>query len=247
MHGRHFHRLVERERREDARHPPRHHRLSGARRPDDEKVVASGAGDLDGATRQELTADVGEVRAVVRRILVGDRKRCTRPRRGRHRIVQCRDGIAEREPGDERVCRHVDRQLDLALIFGLRCAETLLRRIDQLSIGSSNRHVIDYLPHEAATALFETLIARTDHEVAVLIPNDSGPEASARLAALRLARADLIPFLVEEPKAAAASSRNRGSEGFASCLRDHYAVGQPRTPACIARNIVLGGVTAVGR
>lgn len=117
-------------------------------------------------------------------------------------------------------------------MLGVRCAETLLRRIEQLSIASSNRHVIDYLPSEAATALFEALMARADQEVSVPIPDDNGRDADVQLAALQLSRAQLIPFFVTEPSRAAASGglKNRGSEGFASCLRDHYAVGakEPR-------------------
>ena len=56
-------RLVERQRRQDARHASRHHRLAGARRSDEQQVVTAGRGDLERAPREQLAADVGEIRA----------------------------------------------------------------------------------------------------------------------------------------------------------------------------------------
>lgn len=113
--------------------------------------------------------------------------------------------------------------------LGVFCAETLLRRIRQLSLTSSNRHVLDYLPRDAAKALFEALLAKADRTVAIPIPNDADHEDFVRLAAIHLERADLVPFLVEDSSSVTAgATRNRGSEGFASCLRDHHAVGAER-------------------
>jgi hypothetical protein len=119
--------------------------------------------------------------------------------------------------------------------LGLRCAEALLTRIDQQSIISSNRHVVDHLPGEAAAALFTALAAQANHHVIIPIVDDNGQRREVTLAALRRSRADLIPFFVEEPPRGALSldiASNRGSKGFASCLRDHYAVDADR-PRCL--------------
>ena len=70
MNRRDLERLVERQRRQNARHAPRHHRLARAGRTDEQQVVAAGAGDFERATRQQLTADIGEV---------GDRRAAMRP------------------------------------------------------------------------------------------------------------------------------------------------------------------------
>ncbi len=115
--------------------------------------------------------------------------------------------------------------------LGLRCAEAVLQRIDQQSLTSSNRHVLDHLPREAATALFAALMSQADHQVVLSIVDDNGQRQDVRLEALRRSRADLIPFLVEEPQRCPAPlerGSNSGSEGFASCLRDHYAVDAER-------------------
>ncbi len=63
MHGGDLQRLVEGQRRQDPGQPPRHHRLAGTGRTDQQQVVAAGAGDLERAAREELAADVGEIGA----------------------------------------------------------------------------------------------------------------------------------------------------------------------------------------
>jgi len=75
--GRYFYRLVERQRRQDARHPPRHHRLSGAGRPDRQHVVAASARDLHRATRQELAPNVSKIGEIAQRALRRRRSRRT--------------------------------------------------------------------------------------------------------------------------------------------------------------------------
>ena len=63
-------RLVEGQRRQDRRHAPRHHRLAGAGRADEQHVVPAGGRDLERAARERLALDVGEI-DIVRRS--GDR------------------------------------------------------------------------------------------------------------------------------------------------------------------------------
>ena len=61
VHRRHLERLVERQRRQDPRHPPRHHRLARARRTDQQQVVPAGGRDFKGAAGKQLAAYVGQV------------------------------------------------------------------------------------------------------------------------------------------------------------------------------------------
>ena len=51
------------ERRQEGREASREHRLAGARRADEEQVVAAGGRDLERALRVLLAADLGEVDA----------------------------------------------------------------------------------------------------------------------------------------------------------------------------------------
>ena len=62
MDGRGFDRFLERQRRQDARQPPRQHRLAGAGRPDHQQVVAAGGGDFERAARKRLAVKIGEIR-----------------------------------------------------------------------------------------------------------------------------------------------------------------------------------------
>ena len=54
-------RLLQRQRRQDARQPLRQHRLPGARRPEQEQMVPTGGGDLHRCPPHRLTTDVQEV------------------------------------------------------------------------------------------------------------------------------------------------------------------------------------------
>ncbi len=93
MNRRDFDRLLERQRRQNSRHAPRHHRLSRAGRTDGQQVVAACAGDFERATRQELTADIGEIGDPARRHGRWRRRPRERDRRG---LVQRADGVGER-------------------------------------------------------------------------------------------------------------------------------------------------------
>jgi len=81
----------------------------GARRPDDEQVMAARAGDLEGAAGEELTANVSQVGAL------GEVPRCgarqgKRTGRNMGRIVERLHGIAERRHGKDRQAGN-DRRL----------------------------------------------------------------------------------------------------------------------------------------
>src|SRR5581483_11831561 len=60
-----FQRLLERERREDGGDALGEHGFAGARRPDEQNVVAAGSGDLERALDGFLALDFGEVQVVV--------------------------------------------------------------------------------------------------------------------------------------------------------------------------------------
>ena len=94
MNRRALERLVERERRQDARQPPRQHRLAGAGRAAEQQVVSAGRGDLERPAGEELAADVREITVTdpgARRRARGDSRRDP----GCRRIVQRVDGIGK--------------------------------------------------------------------------------------------------------------------------------------------------------
>ena len=70
-----FERLLAGESREDRRHAPGQHRLSRAGRPDEQYVVASCAGNLEGAPSLLLAADVREIDRRPNRGIVAHRRR----------------------------------------------------------------------------------------------------------------------------------------------------------------------------
>jgi hypothetical protein len=92
MDGRHFQRLVEGERRENAREPARHHGLARAGRADHQRVVPAGGGDLQRPSRERLPVDVREV-AVHRECRHGRQRRGRLGRGERNRVVQGGDGL----------------------------------------------------------------------------------------------------------------------------------------------------------
>jgi hypothetical protein len=62
MDSRHFERLGGAERGQDARKPPREHRLAGSRRTREKQVVSPRRRDLERAPRPLVAAHVGEIR-----------------------------------------------------------------------------------------------------------------------------------------------------------------------------------------
>jgi hypothetical protein len=66
VHGRHLERLVEGERRQQSRQPPREHGLAGAGRADEQQVVAAGRGHFERSTSERLSLHVRQVGLVER-------------------------------------------------------------------------------------------------------------------------------------------------------------------------------------
>jgi len=97
----HLERRVGLQRREDPRQPAREHRLSRPGRPAEKDVVSARSGELEGAARAFLAANVGEV---------GCRRRAVAVRRRQRRLglqltltAKIRDGLGEvpdRDRGD---------------------------------------------------------------------------------------------------------------------------------------------------
>jgi hypothetical protein len=104
--GRDLERLVEAERRQDAGQAPRQHGLAGARRADEQQVMAAGRGDLERAPGRGLAADVGEVEPVVSGRRGG--RGGARPRLGG--LLQAGHRVGERADGHD-VQRIDDRRL----------------------------------------------------------------------------------------------------------------------------------------
>ena len=90
--------LVERQRRQDARHAPRHHRLAGAGWANHEDVVAAGCRDFERAARQGLRQHIGEVRCAVMGLKHSGRDAGRGPDNA-GRVVEGADGLGERATG----------------------------------------------------------------------------------------------------------------------------------------------------
>jgi hypothetical protein len=111
--------------------------------------------------------------------------------------------------------------------FGLLAADVFRARLRALGLRSSTRLVVDYLPGDVAAAFFDALMENADETVEVHIPNDAADRVTEMLFALHEGGYDLIPFRVSPPDEVGGEP-NHGSEGFASCLRDHFATGESR-------------------
>ncbi len=116
--------------------------------------------------------------------------------------------------------------------IGELAALLFLERLHGQGFRTSNRHIVDYLPPDVSEPLFNALLELADHQVAIRIPTDGGADRIEHLQAIHDDHYDVVPFLVED--APGKDARNRGTEGFASCLRDHYSVDAPRPRLLVA-------------
>jgi hypothetical protein len=107
--------------------------------------------------------------------------------------------------------------------LGELVAEVFLERLQEQGFRSSNRHMVDYLPTEVGVALACALLELTETEVPVRLPDDAGGERIVQMKAIPRAGLDVLPYLVV-PDTDPSIGSNQGTEGYASCLRDHYAV-----------------------
>lgn len=115
---------------------------------------------------------------------------------------------------------------------GELAAELFLARLRGQGFRTSNRHIVDYLPPDVSEPLFDALLELADQQVAIRIPTDGGADRIENLQAIHDEHYDIVPFLVDE--APGEQQRNRGTEGFASCLRDHYSVDAARPRLLVA-------------
>lgn len=111
--------------------------------------------------------------------------------------------------------------------IGELTADLFLKQLAAQGIRSSNRHVIDYLPPTVGQALFVALMQLTDTEVPVRITDESSQGRVVLMPAIRQAQVDILPYLVDPP-AGERPTLNQGSQAYASCLRDCYAVDAER-------------------
>jgi hypothetical protein len=116
------------------------------------------------------------------------------------------------------------------LSLGELSAELFLKRVKEQGFRTSNRHLVDYLPKDVSGVLFTALLAHAHAEVEVHVPEDGGGERRVKLAAIDAGEYEVVPYLVNDSRGEdpLGAHSNWGSEGFASCLRDHYAVNAPR-------------------
>lgn len=114
----------------------------------------------------------------------------------------------------------------LQYLLARRVLETLESQGGQVS----TRIVVDNLPADITDLLFEALLELADTEVGIMMPDDDGAMQRFPLLGIPWGERELVPFLVAKrphtPRPGA--ENNTGSVGFASALRDHYAVGAER-------------------
>lgn len=111
----------------------------------------------------------------------------------------------------------------------LMLAERFLAGLARLGHRSSARYIVDYLPPDVARELFEALLELCSEQVQVTIPLDGEGNEVFNMLCRPMEHVDLVPFLVtEEPNPADHLTVNQGRTGFASALRDHYAIGARR-------------------
>lgn len=111
--------------------------------------------------------------------------------------------------------------------IGELAALVFLDRLDAQGLVTSNRHIVDYLPGDVSEALFDALLQLTDESVPVTITDDAAVRR-VEMHAIRRPNVDVLPYLVLPTGSPRPPSVNAGSEGFASSLRDHYAVDADR-------------------
>lgn len=108
-------------------------------------------------------------------------------------------------------------------LFHIVAAERFKRRL--LSLASrSGRYVIDYLTPQIAMRIFRSLMELADLDLVVEVAGDDGLRDKHRLRAVRADAFDILPLLVDT----APDGDNVVTEGFASCLRDHFTAGSER-------------------
>lgn len=111
--------------------------------------------------------------------------------------------------------------------IGELAAELFLKRLQEQGFSTSNRHIVDYLPPEVAEGLFDALLQLSDTPVIVTL-TDAQEVHRVEMLGIRRDGIDVLPYLVVPPESERPASTNCGSEGYASSLRDHYAVDAER-------------------
>lgn len=110
-------------------------------------------------------------------------------------------------------------------IVGELSADALLNALKRRTTATSSKHVIEHLREADREALFRELLARCDGELAVQLPEE---EVTATLRFVPFGSLEVIPFFVARDIAAEGVTPNRGTNDFASSLRDYFSVGAER-------------------
>ena len=102
-------------------------------------------------------------------------------------------------------------------------ADLFLERLDGLPFKTANKQIIDYLSEEVAELLYSALFEYCDRQIEIGIGRSDG--VPAHLRCFSWGDLTVIPFRALEVVPAGTATSNRGSTGFASSLRDHFAQG----------------------
>lgn len=110
--------------------------------------------------------------------------------------------------------------------FGTLAARTLLENLDQKGYRTHSKHLINFLSPEEQNALFEALMLEATQETSITVRTEPLERRTLRLIVRETF--DLLPIQVLADKAPLFRD-NQGVEGFASALRDNFAVDASRT------------------
>ena len=112
------------------------------------------------------------------------------------------------------------------LSLDVLCAEVFLEGLDRRGVRTSDRVLVDHLPEEIADELFAGLMREADVKLDVPLTGEDGTVRTVAVDAIRRDEFDVLPYrALGERKG---DSANRGSTGFASCLRDYFALDATR-------------------
>ena len=112
---------------------------------------------------------------------------------------------------------------DIRTLAAQLLGDLFLERLDGLALKTSNKQVIDYLAADVAELLHEALIEYCDREIELQIGRADGEPV--RLQCFGWESVTVIPFRALGSVDGSNLTANRGSTGFASALRDHFAQG----------------------
>lgn len=131
-------------------------------------------------------------------------------------------------------------------ILGKLSADVLLDRLEATPVTTSSKHVIEHLREPERTALFQELLRRSQAEIELAASTETTSDVSdspkTTLEIVSCGPVDILPFFVERDSKKSPGP-NRGTEAFASRLRDFFATGVKERPRALLTLTPAGNET----